>query len=103
MRQPDVLKLDDWELLRLVQPELARLFGIRGLPVYTHVQRWPRAIPQYTLGYQRRQATRSRGSSIGARVSFIGGNLPRLAISAAIASNPAGGGRRGRGPGKTPT
>jgi protoporphyrinogen oxidase len=21
--------------------------------VYTHVQRWPRAIPQYVLGYQR--------------------------------------------------
>jgi oxygen-dependent protoporphyrinogen oxidase len=52
MRQPGLLKLDDGELLRLVQSELDRLFGIRGLPVFTHVQRWPRAIPQYTLGYQ---------------------------------------------------
>jgi oxygen-dependent protoporphyrinogen oxidase len=53
MRQPGLFKLDDWEILRLIQPELDRLFGIRGLPVFTHVQRWPRAIPQYTLGYQR--------------------------------------------------
>lgn len=53
MRDPQLLQLDDAALVRVVQGELAHFFGVTGGPVYTHVQRWPRAIPQYTLGYQR--------------------------------------------------
>ncbi|HXA80789.1 MAG TPA: protoporphyrinogen oxidase, partial [Opitutaceae bacterium] len=100
-RQPDLLKLDDWELLRLVQPELDRLLGIRGLPVFTHVQRWPRAVPQYTLGFQRYKdaITAVEASAPGL---FIGGNCrdgisignciesgQRLAKAAAEALRPA--------------
>ncbi|HWZ94212.1 MAG TPA: protoporphyrinogen oxidase [Opitutaceae bacterium] len=72
-RQPGLLKLDDWELLRLIQPELERLFRIRGLPVFTHVQRWPRAIPQYTLGYQRFKDAMAAVEA-SAPGFFIGGN-----------------------------
>ncbi len=73
VRQPKLMELDDWELLRLVQGELDRLLGVRGLPVFTHVQRWPRAIPQYTLGYQRYKdaITAVERSAPGL---FIGGN-----------------------------
>jgi oxygen-dependent protoporphyrinogen oxidase len=53
MRDPQLTQLDDPALLRVVQGELEHFFGAKGPPVYTHVQRWPRAIPQYTLGYQR--------------------------------------------------
>jgi oxygen-dependent protoporphyrinogen oxidase len=73
MRRPEMLKLDDWELVRLVQIELDRLVGIRGLPVFTHVQRWPRAIPQYTLGYQRYKDAISAVEA-SAPGLFIGGN-----------------------------
>jgi oxygen-dependent protoporphyrinogen oxidase len=73
VRQPELLKLDSWELVRLVQTELDRLIGVRGLPVFTHVQRWPRAIPQYTLGYQRyKDAIAAVEAS--APGLFIGGN-----------------------------
>ena len=53
MRDPQLTQLDDPALLRVVQGELEHFFGAKGAPVFTHVQRWPRAIPQYTLGYQR--------------------------------------------------
>lgn len=53
MRDPQLTQLDDPALLRVVQGELEHFFGAKGAPVYAHVQRWPRAIPQYTLGYQR--------------------------------------------------
>ena len=36
-----------------MQAELAALLGVRGQPVIARVQRWSRAIPQYTVGFQR--------------------------------------------------
>lgn len=53
MREPELVQLDDRELLRVVQAELSRMIGARGTPVFTHIQRWSRAIPQYVLGYDR--------------------------------------------------
>lgn len=41
------------ELVELVHRELTTLLGVRAAPVYTHVQLWRRAIPQYELGYGR--------------------------------------------------
>ncbi len=50
VRQPEWTQVDDEHLARIVAQELTRLLGA-GKPVYTHIRRWPRAIPQYTLGY----------------------------------------------------
>ena len=52
----ELARLDDAGLRQLVREELGALLGVRGEPVYCHVQRWPRAIPQYTLGYERFKA-----------------------------------------------
>jgi oxygen-dependent protoporphyrinogen oxidase len=73
MRQPELTLLSDAELVRTVQGELSRLLGAEQAPVYTHVQRWPRAIPQYTMGYQRFKdaITAAEKSAPGL---FIGGN-----------------------------
>ena len=53
VRSPELARLDDAALTKLVREELAGLLGVRGEPAYLHIQRWPRAIPQYTLGYGR--------------------------------------------------
>ena len=37
----------------MVQEELANLLGVRGTPVISRVQRWPRAISQYVVGFQK--------------------------------------------------
>lgn len=52
-RQPDLAGLDDADLGALVRAELGRYLFIEAEPVHLHIQRWPRAIPQYTTGYQR--------------------------------------------------
>jgi oxygen-dependent protoporphyrinogen oxidase len=73
MRDPQLARLDEPELLRTVQGELAALLGVQGAPVFTRVQRWPQAIPQYTLDYQRFKdaITAAEASAPGL---FIGGN-----------------------------
>ncbi len=50
-RQPDIVSLDDSNLLRAVEEELVPLMDLRGGPVCSRVIRWARAIPQYTVGY----------------------------------------------------
>jgi oxygen-dependent protoporphyrinogen oxidase len=73
MREPELAGRDDSELVRIVQAELSRFVGARGAPVFTHVQTWRRAIPQYTLGYQRfKDAIANVEAST--RGLFIGGN-----------------------------
>ena len=52
-RQPGLAQADDASLLATVRTELADLLGVRGDPVMTHIQRWPRAIPQYVQGFDR--------------------------------------------------
>lgn len=53
VRQPQLAHLSDRQLTNLAATELTELLGARGIPSFVHLQRWPRAIPQYTIGYQR--------------------------------------------------
>lgn len=41
------------ELTATVMPELRELLGVTGEPVFRRMNHWPRAIPQYQLGYER--------------------------------------------------
>ena len=50
-RQPELASLPADELVKLVCDDLRVLLGVRGRPVFTHHHFWPRAIPQYNLGY----------------------------------------------------
>ena len=51
--RPDLAHVDDDPLLALVQNDLAELLGVNGDPVFVRRNVWPRAIPQYNLGYER--------------------------------------------------
>ncbi len=73
MRQPELARLDDEALAALVGEELGRLVGAQGTPAYFRVQRWPRAIPQYTVGYQRFKDIMN-ALEAGAPGLFVGGN-----------------------------
>ncbi|MEE4278778.1 MAG: protoporphyrinogen oxidase [Halieaceae bacterium] len=50
-RQPQYARLDDESLVKLVTEEIDALLGVRDGPVFTRIDRWERAIPQYNLGY----------------------------------------------------
>jgi len=53
MRQPELAGLPHDELRALVVEELRALLGVSAEPFFSHVTAWPRAIPQYELGYAR--------------------------------------------------
>lgn len=51
--RPDLAKKSLDEIKAAVLPDLNALLGIAGTPVYERLRVWPRAIPQYQLGYER--------------------------------------------------
>jgi protoporphyrinogen/coproporphyrinogen III oxidase len=55
-RSPELPHLSEGEIADLTHQEHAALLGARGRPSFQAVTRWPRAIPQYTLGHLGRVA-----------------------------------------------
>ncbi len=54
--QPELLEHDDPALLQIVREELQETLGVQGQPDFELVMRYPRAMPQYTLGHLERVA-----------------------------------------------
>jgi oxygen-dependent protoporphyrinogen oxidase len=71
--RPDVLDWDDDRLLQAVRAELSQTMGIQSPPVFHHIVRWHRAIPQYHLGHGDRVATIDQRAARHAGL-FLGGN-----------------------------
>jgi oxygen-dependent protoporphyrinogen oxidase len=65
------------ELAALVHEEHVALLGVRAKPRFQAVTRWPRAIPQYTLGHLERvaraQAARQRLPGLHFSANWQGG------------------------------
>ena len=55
-RQPELAALPPEKLYSLVTGDLRRLLGVRGEPTFAHAVYWPRAIPQYHVGFGRYRA-----------------------------------------------
>ena len=59
-----ILQRDDEALVQCVREELASIVGLQATPHYVEVNRWNRAMPQYTIGHLDRlaqmEAARSR-------------------------------------------
>jgi oxygen-dependent protoporphyrinogen oxidase len=60
MRDHDVLKWTDDELVGRTVAALRELVGLTGHPEFTRVVRHPRAIPQYLIGHAERVAAIDR-------------------------------------------
>ncbi len=54
VHDPGFVDLSDDEALEAVKGDLYRSMGIRAEPEMVHHIRWPRAIPQYTVGHAER-------------------------------------------------
>jgi len=54
--RPDVLQLTDEQLVEKARTELANRLQIHATPHLQRIYRWPRAMPQYTLGHLGRLA-----------------------------------------------
>jgi oxygen-dependent protoporphyrinogen oxidase len=51
-RMPERAREDTDLMVERVLIDLRQLLGVRGEPVFANHVYWPRAIPQYTVGYQ---------------------------------------------------
>jgi oxygen-dependent protoporphyrinogen oxidase len=50
-RYPELAALPPEKLVEVVLADLRVLLGVRGQPTFVHTAFWPRAIPQYNVGY----------------------------------------------------
>ncbi len=50
--RPELTRLPPDDLVKQVLPELQALLGIEDAPAFQRVTSWPRAIPQYNVGYE---------------------------------------------------
>ena len=55
-RNPGLARLSTDALVAAVGPDLRQLLGVRAPPIFRRHTFWPRAIPQYDLGYDRHLA-----------------------------------------------
>jgi oxygen-dependent protoporphyrinogen oxidase len=50
-RYPEIGLLPPEKLIEATLADLQKLLGVKGTPVFTHTRTWPKAIPQYNVGY----------------------------------------------------
>ncbi len=73
IRHPEIAALSPADLLAAVTPDLQRLLGVKGDPVFQRHSYWPRAIPQYNMGHVRFNQSMSHCEKAN-RGFFIGGH-----------------------------
>jgi oxygen-dependent protoporphyrinogen oxidase len=86
---PAALDLDDAALESLVRGELAVLLGIRGLPVFSRIDRWAGAMPQYHVGHADRVAAIERAVAAIPGLALAGAAYRGVGIPQVIASGQA--------------
>ena len=69
---PAALDLTDTELLNTVLRELTPLLRLEGMPLWTRFYRYPRGIPQYTLGHAARLERLSEAERASPGLYFCG-------------------------------
>jgi oxygen-dependent protoporphyrinogen oxidase len=74
LRQPETARLPTGELLARIATDLRELVGVNTPPDFIKHTFWPRAIPQYVLGYERYLEAINR-LELSAGGLFIGGNV----------------------------
>lgn len=86
MRQPEIARLPQEQLLAAVDRDLRELLGVDGEPVFQRHTFWPRAIPQYNLGHERYLETMAAAERNHAGL-FIGGQArDGIALPACLAA-----------------
>lgn len=83
---PEASLLDEDAAIGLVQAEVKQLLGLEAPAVYTHVKRWSRAIPQYTLGHGDRVATIERALDARPGLFLAGNSFYGVAFTKSAAS-----------------
>jgi protoporphyrinogen/coproporphyrinogen III oxidase len=81
---PQAVSRSAEEISAIVHREISRILSIRNQPIFSSVQIYERAIPQYTIGHTARVADLQRESSSLLNLKLVGNYLRGPAIGACI-------------------
>jgi oxygen-dependent protoporphyrinogen oxidase len=75
---------DDAAQIKIVREELRELLGACGDPVFTHITRWSRAIPQYNTGHDALLTLLSDAEQAHGNLRFTGNYCAGVALPKTI-------------------
>lgn len=78
--QHGMLTMDDGAMVDVTRDEFEALLGIKAAPIWTHVQRWPESMPQYSVGHLDRVAMIERASAQLPGIALAGAALRGVGI-----------------------
>jgi protoporphyrinogen/coproporphyrinogen III oxidase len=81
---PQAVALSAEEISAIVHREIRPILSIRGVPAFSNVQIYPRALPQYNIGHATRVGNLARQSSFFLNLKLVGNYLRGPAIGACI-------------------
>lgn len=85
-RQPDLASRPAEELYALTCADLRVLLGVKAEPTFRHHYFWPRAIPQYNLGYGRYRAWMTETEQAAPGLFFAGHYRDGISLGDSIVS-----------------
>lgn len=85
-RYPELALLPPEKIYALVECDLQRLFGVKGEPTFRHCAIYPKAIPQYNLGYGRYQELMDQIEDRVPQFYFAGNYRHGISLSDSILS-----------------
>jgi protoporphyrinogen/coproporphyrinogen III oxidase len=84
--QTSLMEMDDAAMIAAARAEFSSLLGVIAEPAFAYVRRWPRSMPQYTVGHLARVAEIERMSTAMAGFALAGAYLHGVGIPDCIAS-----------------
>ncbi|MEI6279491.1 MAG: protoporphyrinogen oxidase [Verrucomicrobiae bacterium] len=85
-RYPELAALPPEELVELTQRDLHTLLGVKGRPTFQHCVYYPKAIPQYNIGYGRFRGLMTEIESIAPGLFFAGHYRDGISLGDSIVS-----------------
>ena len=83
-RQAELALADNSAQAERIHSEMCDLLGVTGTPCFTHVCHWPRAIPQYNIGYEKLRTRLSQAENAFDGLRFCGNYCEGIALPKTI-------------------
>lgn len=85
-RHPELTLKSPEELISIAREDLGKLLGVKGEPVFKHVALYPKAIPQYNVGYGKFKEAMNEIESKAAGFFFAGHYRDGVSLGDSIVS-----------------
>ena len=85
-RYPEFALLPPDKLVEVVLVDLRRLLGVKGKPTFVHTAFWPKAIPQYNVGYGKYRQLLNDLEAAGPGLFFAGHYRDGISLGDSIVS-----------------